>query len=97
MIGASSPIFTVLFARIFIKEAIIPIDLFNLSLVFIGILHIVKPPFIFGISETYTSDPEAIYAVIGWVSNNVLIMSNVYVLLRMLKGKKYYSIILLGS
>ena len=87
MIAASSPVFTVIFARIFIKENIFPIDIINILLVFLGIVHIVKPAFLFGVAEIYTSDPEAIYAVISWILSNVFLMANVFVLLRMLKGK----------
>ena len=86
MIAASSPIFTVFFARIFIKEAIFPIDILNVILVFVGILHIVKPAFLFGASDIYINDPEAIYAVMGWLSSCMLLWSNIYVILRMLKG-----------
>ena len=40
-------------ARIFLKEPIIVLDLLNISMVLIGIVLIVKPPFIFGDLEVY--------------------------------------------
>jgi len=86
MISASSPMFTVFFARIFIKETIKIIDIVNVFLVFGGIVLIVKPPFLFGDSvQMYNDDPEAIYAVIAMVLASVFLQANVYVTLRMLK------------
>jgi hypothetical protein len=43
----------VIFARLFLKEPIIVLDLLNIALVLIGIVLIVKPPFIFGELEVY--------------------------------------------
>ena len=51
--------FTVFFARWFLKEPILKTDLINIGLVFGGIILIVKPPFIFGWTDMYTSDPHA--------------------------------------
>ena len=59
MISATSPMFTVFFARWFLKEPILKTDLINIGLVFGGIILIVKPPFIFGWTDMYTSDPHA--------------------------------------
>ena len=59
MISATSPMFTVFFARWFLKEPILKTDLINIGLVFGGIVLIVKPPFIFGWTDLYTSDPHA--------------------------------------
>ena len=50
---ATAPIFTVISARIFIKEPICKLDLFNIVLVIAGIILVVKPPFIFGNSDVY--------------------------------------------
>ena len=45
MISATSPMFTTIQARIFLKEKIAAADIINLILVFAGIIFIVKPPF----------------------------------------------------
>ena len=68
MISATAPIFTVFYARIFIKESIVVADLINVIIVFIGIIMVVKPPFLFGSTEMYKEDPEAIYAVALMIS-----------------------------
>ena len=85
MIMATSPIFTTIFGRIFLKEVIVIADIINLVLVFAGIVFIVKPPFIFGYSSLYIEDPEAIYAVIAMLGISMLGMPPVYIFLRMLK------------
>lgn len=89
MISAASPIFTVFFARIFIKEPILCADIVNVLLVFVGIVLIVKPPFLFGASEMYQDDPEAKIAVIAMILGSVFLQANVYVILRMLKGSHF--------
>ena len=90
MISASSPMFTVFFARIFIKETIKVVDIVNVFLVFAGIVLIVKPPFLFGNGvQMYNDDPEAIYAVIAMVLSSIFLQANVYVTLRMLKGMQF--------
>ena len=86
MISATSPMFTVLFARIFIKEPVLPIDIINILVVLAGIVLIVKPDFIFGNSEMYLQDPEAVYAVVILILSSMFLQANVYVTLRMLKG-----------
>ena len=87
MITATSPLFTVFFGHLFIKEAILPIDIFNVVLVFIGMMCIVKPPFLFGsVDELYSNDPEAIYAVIVLTLGSIFLQPIVYVILRILKG-----------
>lgn len=87
MITATSPLFTIFYGRLFIKEAIFPIDIFNVLLVFIGIICIVKPPFLFGtVDELYSNDPEAIYAVIAVSLGSIFLQPIVYVILRILKG-----------
>ena len=60
MISATAPMFTTIYARIFLKEAIAVADILNLVLVFVGIVFIVKPPFLFGHSQIYQEDPEAL-------------------------------------
>ena len=87
MITATSPLFTVFFGHLFIKEAILPIDIFNVVLVFIGMMCIVRPPFLFGsVDELYSNDPEAIYAVIVLTLGSIFLQPIVYVILRILKG-----------
>ena len=85
LITATSPIFTVFFARIFIKESILPVDLLNVIFIFLGMVLIVKPPFIFGENE-FVYDTNATYAIIGLIAGSVFIQSNVYVTLRLLKS-----------
>ena len=86
MISATSPMFTVFFARWFIKEPILKVNLINFVIVFIGIILIVKPPFIFGWTDMYTSNPQAKWAVLGTVLSCVFLQSNVLVVLRQLKS-----------
>ena len=88
MISATSPMFTTIQARIFLKEKISSSDIINILLVFAGIIFIVKPPFIFGQSEMYTQDPEAVYAIIAICLGSMFLQSSVYTILRMLKGEK---------
>jgi len=52
----------------------------------VGVMMIVKPPFIFGETEIYTKDPEAWIAVIVVLGASILFLSNAYTLLRSLKG-----------
>ena len=90
MISATAPIFTVFYARIFIKESIVIADLINMVIVFIGIIMVVKPPFLFGLTAMYKEDPEAMYAVVLMVCNSILNQANIYVLMRILKGTMFY-------
>ena len=86
MISATSPMFTTIQARFFLKEKIATADTINLILVFAGIIFIVKPPFIFGQSEIYQEDPEALYAIVALVLGSISLQATVYTILRMLKG-----------
>ena len=86
MISATAPTFTTIYARIFLKESIVPADLANLVLVFSGIIFIVKPPFIFGYSKMYDQDPEALTAIIVLVLGSIFLQATVYTILRLLKG-----------
>jgi drug/metabolite transporter (DMT)-like permease len=92
MISAATPIFTVFFAWIILRESVGIVDIVNLVLVFAGIVLIVRPPFIFGgggDSETdqVNSDTEywkfiaALLVLLG-----AMLQANVYIFLRMLKG-----------
>ena len=86
MISATSPMFTTIQARFFLKEKIAAADIINLILVFAGIIFIVKPPFIFGQSEIYQEDPEALYAIIALLFGNVFLWAPTFIILRKLKG-----------
>ena len=86
MISATSPAFTVFFARWLIKEPILKVDLINFIFVFFGLFLIVKPPFIFGMDGMYSNDPDTKWAVLGLILTATLLQSNVFVLLRVLKG-----------
>ena len=86
MISATAPMFTTFYARIFLKESIAVADILNLILVFVGIVFIVKPPFMFGHSQIYQEDPEALQAILLLVFGAIFLQATVYVILRMLKG-----------
>ena len=86
LITATSPIFTVFSARIFIKEPILNIDLLNVICIVIGMVFIVKPPFLFGQSQVVNYDANALYALVALILSSIFIQSNVYVSLRLLKG-----------
>ena len=89
MISATAPMFTALYARIFLKEKIAIEDILNLIFVFVGIVFIVKPPFIFGDSDTFFQDPEAIYAMIALIIGSAILQAGVFTILRVLKGKNF--------
>ena len=100
--------FTVFFARLFIKEPIFKVDLLNFVLVFagksvflyltatstmiffifVGIIMICKPPFIFGWTDLYTTDPQAKWAVLALILSSIFIQSNIFVIMRRLKGRR---------
>ena len=50
LINCSSPAFTVLLAFFILHERITIMDIFNILIVFMGVVLIIKPPFIFGYS-----------------------------------------------
>ena len=99
MIAATAPLFTIFYARMFLKETISVLDLMNLALVFGGVIFIVKPPFLFGSLVGYNKDSTSLYAMIGLLVGSLLLMAPIYVILRKLKGKffKYFSYNLLKS
>ena len=86
LITAASPIFTVFFARLFIKEPVLIIDLINVAFIVFGMVLIVKPGFIFGYTNMFEYDSEAVYALIAVISSSLLLQPNVYIILRLLKG-----------
>lgn len=86
MISAASPIWVVIFARIFLKEPLKVFDVINVFVTLLGILFIIRPPFIFGYDSEFVLDQQ--YYIAGAIvfAGSVLLQSNVYILLRKLKG-----------
>ena len=89
LITATSPIFTVFYARIFLKEPILKIDLLNVILIVVGMVFIAKPPFIFGHNYVFEYDTSGVYALILLTSATVFIQPNVFIVLRFMKGFHY--------
>ena len=79
--------FTVFFARVFIKEPILPVDFLNLAFILVGMVLVVKPPFLFGHDDSIMYNTEAIYALVSLIFNAMFVQSNIFVTLRLLKGK----------
>jgi drug/metabolite transporter (DMT)-like permease len=92
MLCAGSPAVTTILAWIILKEKIIALDIANVFLVFVGMVLIIQPPFMFGYSVAYETDPEYSYAVAA-VSLLTVFRANVYILLRMLKDVHFASIL----
>ena len=89
MIAASSTFFACIYARIFLKEPIKILNLFNIGFVIVGILLIARPPFIFwgGKNDIYAKDELAIYAVTILTAQSIFLYPNIFIALRALKGK----------
>merc|ERR1711874_955178 len=86
MISAGSPIWVVIFARIFLKEPLKVFDIINVFVTLLGILFIIRPPFIFGQDSSYEMDSQYyVAAAINFVGA-ILLQSNVYIILRKLKS-----------
>ena len=88
MISAASPIWTVIFARVFLKEPLKLIDVFNVLITLTGILFIIRPPLIFGTDPLGHVDPSY-YLAACVVLAGTLLQSTVYIILRMLKNIHY--------
>ena len=67
MISAGSPVWVVIFARIFLKEPLIMFDIINIFVTLLGILFIIKPPFIFGYDPSFILDNQ--YYIAGLIGN----------------------------
>ena len=93
MLTAGAPALTAIFAFFVLKEKIILLDILNVVLVLVGMVLIIKPPFLFGYSREYEADPEYAVAAVG-VSCCTLVQANVYILLRLLKEVHFAVIIL---
>ena len=85
MISAGSPIWVVIFARIFLKERLLVFDIINIFITLLGIVFIIKPPFIFGYDPSFELDHEYYIAGVVVFLGSVIFQSNVYIMLRMLK------------
>jgi len=86
MISAASPVWVVIFARVFLKEPLKPFDIINVFMTLLGIVFIIRPPFIFGYDPLFELNNQ--YYIAGTIVffGSVLFQSNVYIMLRMLKG-----------
>ena len=93
MISAASPVWVVIFARIFLKEPLLIFDIVNIFVTLLGILFIIRPPFIFGYDPSFILDNEYYIASLIVFLGSFL-QSNVYILLRMLKNV-HFSVTLL--
>eukprot|EP00090_Calanus_glacialis_P012853 TRINITY_DN21480_c0_g1_i2.p1 TRINITY_DN21480_c0_g1~~TRINITY_DN21480_c0_g1_i2.p1 ORF type:complete len:347 (-),score=48.63 TRINITY_DN21480_c0_g1_i2:38-1078(-) len=89
MISAASPIWVVIFARVFLKEPLKSFDIINVFVTLLGILFIIRPPFLFGYDPLFEFDNQYYIAGVIVFFGSVLFQSNVYILLRMLKGVHY--------
>jgi len=89
MISAGAPIWVVIFARIFLKEPLVLFDIINVCITLLGILFIIRPPFIFGYDPLFEFDNQYYIAGVIVFCGSVLLQSNVYIILRMLKGVHY--------
>ena len=88
LISSTSTFFTCLSARLFLKEAIDKVNLISIGFVVGGLILILQPPFIFtGGSGVYAKDSLALYSALASTFMAIFVYSNVFVLLRSLKGK----------
>jgi len=86
MISSASPIWTAIFGRIFLKEPLKCFDIFNVFTTLLGILFIIRPPFIFGYDPQFKFDTPYYIAAVIVFCGSVGLQSNVYIILRKLKG-----------
>merc|ERR1711936_1005172 len=89
MISAGSPIWVVIFARVFLKERLLVFDIINIFITLLGIVFIIRPPFIFGYDPQFEFDNQYYIAGVIVFSGSVLLQSTVYIILRMLKSVHY--------
>ena len=86
MVAATSPLFTVFFARIILKEPIYHVDILNVMIVFGGIVLIAKPPFLFGNAVTsYFDNADTTIAIVVLFVSSVVLQSGIFITLRLLK------------
>ena len=86
MIASTSPMYTVFWARLFLKEPVLKIDLLNFVMIFCGIVLIARPPFLFGLTDLYSNDSNVVWAILALVVHSLFLSSNLFVMLRLLKG-----------
>ena len=86
MISSTAPMYTVFWARWFLKEPILKVDLLNFLMMFSGVVLIARPPFIFGETDLYANDPNVVWAFLALILHSMFFVSNVFVMLRLLKG-----------
>ena len=80
--------FSCIHGRIFLKEPIEKLNVFNVGLVVAGIVLIVQPPMIFGQTDSiYHKDKMALYAAIGCSLTSAIVEPLKNVALRSLKGR----------
>ena len=78
MVAATSPLFTVFFARIILKEPIYRVDILNVMIVFGGIILIAKPPFLFGNTVTsYFDNADTTIAIVVLFLSSVFLQSGI--------------------
>lgn len=84
----SVPVFTAIFARMFLKEPCGLFNIFSVVLTLIGVVLITRPPILFGDSIDSLGDSEQHTEIWGAVAafSATLFGANAYVLLRALKG-----------
>ena len=86
MISSTAPMYTVFWARWFLKEPILKVDLLNFLMMFCGVVLIARPPFLFGETDLYANDPNVVWAFLALILHSMFFVSNVFVMLRLLKG-----------
>lgn len=84
----SVPVFTAIFARMFLKEPCGIFNIFSVILTLIGVVLITRPPMVFGDAIDSLGDSEEHTEIWGAVAafSATLFGANAYVLLRALKG-----------
>ena len=83
MISAAVPIWTVLIGRVFLKEQLKMIDVFNVALTLVGLVFIIRPPFLYGYDTTFVVD-EAYFSAALIVFGGSILQALLYILLRCL-------------
>lgn len=84
----SVPVFTAIFARMFLKEPCGLFNVFSVILTLVGVVLITRPPILFGDAVDSLGDSDGYTEIWGAVAafSATLFGANAYVLLRALKG-----------
>ena len=80
----SSPVFVVIFARVFLKESCSIVHVVLIAFTMIGVILVIQPPIIFNMSLNNYAASEWKGVAAAFVST--LVASNVYILLRLIKS-----------